>query len=479
MAAPVRHYYLHTDPRYGLTSGLNHIKILDGEVEHFQGLGTTRLGLTIYNGDVGAPTVVQVTGTPEIAFGVWTTGAQTSDPLVWKLGGFTWDADEQAYIGEVNFNTLQLRSAFAGKVGAVENSGASYDLALADAPKLIALTHSAAFTAVLKAQADIAWTTGITLVILNNSSQVLSIDPASGVTINASNADYTVAAGDLVTLTRTAENTWTAAETTELDELTATGQWGYRTAGQPWDRSPWFSVTIRDPYVREGIATPASTLSPDAYVTDAELEAEVTAQLNAQLGTPAGGAVPSNTGATVRGEVTQVRVAGGMFGGFSLSRLKDTFSGSDLQHDVCTIEAGTLSEGAVIEFLIEGSRFQVDGYGGYRNAITIDTAEVFTFTRNEITAFDDQRIAYRLRGQMIITKDGASGAMSVSWELTERAGSTTVTSDSLPTSATSTDASAVAIDTTTDFDLGLAAAYTVVEGQRDHCITRAFMRRIL
>lgn len=481
MAAPVRRYYLHTDPRYGLTSGLNHIKILDGETEEFQGLGTTRLGLTIYKGDVGSASVVKVSGTPEIAFGVWTTGQQTSDPLVWKLGGFTWDEDEQAYVGDVNFNTLQLRAALAGKVGAVENSGASYDLALADAPKLIALSHSAAFTAVLKAQSDIAWTTGITLVILNNSTQVLSIDPAAGVSINGSNADYTVAAGDLVTLTRTAENTWTAAETSETDQLSATGQWGYRTAGQPWERSPWFGVEIRDPYVREGIATPASTLSPDAYVTDAELAAEVADQLNTQLGTPAGGMIPDASGNALRGTAEPTDVLSAIVGSFPLMIETSLYTGSDLQQDLATIEADTLTAKAMFDLIIEGVRWEaVDAAdGGYRNAITIDTTEVITMQREHVSDFAGKYVAYTITGQITFSAIGASGRMHAAWTLVETDGTTIKTYASRVFAPASTDTLALTVDTTADFDLGIAAAYLATAGQADHSIRFASLRRKL
>lgn len=481
MAAPVRRYYLHTDPRYGLTSGLNHIKILDGETEEFQGLGTTRLGLTIYKGDVGSPSVVKVSGTPEIAFGVWTTGQQTSDPLVWKLGGFTWDEDEQAYVGDVNFNTLQLRAALAGKVGAVENSGASYDLALADAPKLIALTHSAAFTAVLKAQADIAWTTGITLVILNNSTQELSIDPATGVTINALTSNYTVAAGDLVTLTRTAENTWTAAETSETDELSATGQWGFRTAGQTWERSPWFGVEIRDPYVREGIATPASTLSPDAYVTDAELAAEVADQLNTQLGTPVGGMIPDASGNALRGEAESVQVLSVRSGNWNFTVPTNVYTGSNLQDDLLTLEADTLTAKAMFDLVIEGVRWEaVDASdGGYRNAITLDTVDVVAMQREHVADFAGKFVAYTWTGQLTFSAVGASGRMHFSWMLQETDGTTIKTYASRVFAPASTDSLALDVDTTNDINLGISAAYLAEAGQSDHSIRFATIRRKL
>jgi len=425
-----------------------------------------------------APVGIELDGTPEIAFG----GKESSDwngPAVVLGQSFAWNATLKLYEDGVSFNTHGLTALFVSMVDHVVIT-ADTTLDATHLSQLVVVDSASSKTIKVGASLGSAAETmvvqraGTGAVVLQGDTGV-TVTAGTGVTLSA------LAANQCIKLTRTGSNAWTATIASELAEVTLMAEITWRDAGvaNSDQSTKTFELVIENDVIRRDESAPTDANAPVIYPTKAELSAEVTSQIETQIGAPAGGAVPDNTGATVRGEVTQVRVAGGLFGGFSLSRLKDTFSGSDLQHDVCTIEADTLSEGAVIEFLIEGSRFQVDGFGGYRNAITIDTTEVFTFTRNEITAFDDQRIAYRLRGQMIITKTGASGAMSVSWELTERAGSTTVTSDSLPTSATSTDASAVAIDTTTDFDLGLAAAYTVAEGQRDHCITRAFMRRIL
>lgn len=425
-----------------------------------------------------APAGVELDGTPEISFG----GKEDGDwngPAVVLGQDFIWNATLKLYESRVSFNTHGLTALFVGMTDHTEVS-ADTTLASTHLSRLIVVNSASSKTITVAAglgsgtDSVVVQRVGAGAVVIAEDSGV-TITEGSGVSIAA------MAANQCIKLTRTGLNAWTATIASESDSVTLMAEITWRDAEvENSDQSTsTFELVIENDVIRRDESAPTDANAPTIYTTKADLAAEVTTQINAQIGGPAGGAIPDNTGATVRGDVVQVEVAGGMFGGFPLSVLKDDFAGTDLQHDFCTIEADTLGEGAVIEFLIEGSRFQVAGYGGYRNAITIDAAEVFTISRDEITAFDDQRIAYRLRGQMIITATGASGKASISWDLTERAGSTTVTTDSLPAAASSTDATAITIDTTTDFDLGLAAAYTVEDGQVDHCITRAYVRVIL
>ncbi len=425
-----------------------------------------------------APVGIALDGTPEISFGGKESGDWNGPGVV--LGqDFTWNAKLKLYESRVSFNTHGLTALFVGMTDHVVIT-ADTTLDATHLSQLVVVNSASSKTIKVGASLGSAAETmvvqraGAGAVVLQGDTGV-TVTAGTGVTLSA------LSANQCIKLTRTGANAWTATIASEVDSVTLMAEITWRDAEvENSDQSTkTFDLVIENDVIRRDESAPTDANAPTIYTTKADLAAEVTTQINAQIGGPAGGAIPDNTGATLRGEVTQVQVAAGMFGGFRLSRLKDTFTGSDLQHDVCTIEADTLGEGAVIDFLVEGSRFQVNGAGGYRNAITIDAAEVFTFTRNEIDAFDDQRVAYRLRGQIIITATGASGKASISWDLTERAGSTTVSTDSLPASASSTDATAITIDTTTDFDLGLAAAYTVADGQRDHCITRAYMRRIL
>lgn len=443
--ANVRKLYLHTDPDIGHVEGRSLTQRSDERPLTFVSKETVDIGLTLLTGGSDSLEVVQIGGTPELAFVIKRDGAQTGEALA-ICETFAWSSQEEAYVGTLILNTLQVRSVLAGKVDAVEHSGASHDLALADVAKLIAFTHSGDFTVNLKAQADVTWADGTTIAILNNSTRVLTLDPATSVNINGSTSNITIAAGDLYLLTRTAANTWTAAEAEEEDTVTVRGQWAYRDAesGGSFTYGPDIAVTIRDAYYRADESIPENTADPTAYVTDAELAAEVAGQ----IGTAADDAISDRVLASV------VFPTAGSLDAIVVDGTDDI---ATITMGTMTVPANFLKVGDVIEFAAYGRCDEpldrpVYAYVSVDGAVIGDNPPSAAM-QNTVFSGGDTDVPFAVRGEIMVLAIGATGKLFCSIGIGGASGSF---GHNLNTVTPTTNA-LVTVDTTGSFtlDIGL------------------------
>lgn len=480
--ANARLFYLHDNPDIGLTHGTTLNSRDANQPIVFGHFETPWIGLQLYKGtSADAITIHEIDGTPEVCFTIKRTGKQTGEALVLKEGGFTWDSSLQAYIAKVAINTLQMRSFFAGKVDVLDQSGLDYTLVLDDAARLVARAHSTDLNVKIAKQADVAWSSGATIAVLNNSTHNLTVTGDTGVTL--AGTSVVIAPGDLYLLTRESADSWSAAEADEADTVDATGEWRYRdAANDDWTYSPPFDVRIIDNYNRGNEAIPENTATPTAYATDAELTAEVASQIATQFGQAQGGCLPDETGAGLRGDEIEVDIVGFFIAGSPIADVTQTYDGNDLQIDLVAVDEDTIGLAAVYELRLEGSRYHTGGAGdtgGYVNAITIDTVDAFAITRSGDAAFTDRRVAYTLTATFYVSKTGATGKAHCMWELRETDGTTVRDYSSRSSAAASGDEGVVTFDTTAPHDLGIAARYLDSDGAADHSIPRAIFRRVL
>lgn len=425
-----------------------------------------------------APVGIELDGTPEIAFG----GKESSDwngPAVVLGQSFAWNATLKLYEAGVSFNTHGLTALFVSMVDHVVIT-ADTTLDATHLSQLVVVDSASSKTIKVGASLGSAAETmvvqraGTGAVVLQGDTGV-TVTAGTGVTLSA------LAANQCIKLTRTGSNAWTATIASEVASVTLMAEITWRDAGvaNSDQSTKTFELVIENDVIRRDESAPTDANAPTIYPTKAELSAEVTSQIEAQIGVPLGAMIPGDDGATLRGDAETIDVLTVLVNNFPLTVETDIFTGTDLQQDVITVEGGSLTAFAMLDFIIEGTRSEPDNseIGGYRNAITLDTVELFTMQRAHVSAFAGHVLAYTITGQIAFSKVGATGRAHIVWEMRETDGTTERVYSSRAFAPSSTDTTAQAIDTTVDFDLGIAAVYLAEEAQVDHSIRLATIRR--
>lgn len=426
------------------------------------------------------PVSKELPGTAEVWFVAKRASDWQGDEVV-IAQDYAWDAEKLAYVARPSYDTHGLTSVFVGALG-FEVVTTDTTLASTHLEQLVVVNHASGRT--ITVAPALGSTTTDKIHIQRIGAGTVTIAPDSGVTINVSaGAALTVEERQVLTLSRTGINQWTLSVAEEEDEVTLMAEFTWRDAGDAtsWTTVKKFDHVIENDVARGDEAAPTDPTAPTVYVTQAQLAAEVTSQIETQLGTPLGGMIPDASGNTLRGTAETVQALSAIIGNFPLTTDLDVFTGDDLQQDLITVDADSLTVDAMFDFIVEGVRKEaVDAEdGGYKNSLTIDAVAVIDMQREHVTDFAGKVLGYTITGQLAFSAIGASGRMHAAWTLVETDGTTIKTYSSRTFAAASTDTLALTVDTTTAFDLGIAAAYLTTDGQADHCIRLATLRRKL
>ena len=101
--------------------------------------------------------------------------------------------------------TAQAVSDFVYPRSIVNTTLTTYTFQLTTENKTLTYTGSGAATFTIETQANIAFTTGCEILVCNQSSDTITVSPASGVTLFGT---ATIAAGESKRLKKTNTNTW-------------------------------------------------------------------------------------------------------------------------------------------------------------------------------------------------------------------------------------------------------------------------------
>ena len=110
-----------------------------------------------------------------------------------------------AVLTAAQMNTLQA-SVWSDDVNA--QSGTTYTLVLADAGKQVTFTNASATTVTIPLNSSVAYAIGVRIYLINLGAGVVTVVGTGGVTIAQSNQDLSMPQYGVMSLFKTATDTW-------------------------------------------------------------------------------------------------------------------------------------------------------------------------------------------------------------------------------------------------------------------------------